>query len=130
MAHEGLKRACIDSSTGQGVPSSVAQHVSVDREWQLSGHAKPFNQLLGTVDRKRRLTLGQKHEVGVGMLAPQGPQQPQLVTLQAMDAGRTILGAADAALVLLAFAALTVAKLPVFVVVAMAAATGIALTVI
>jgi len=42
----------------------------------------------------------------------------------------TILGAADAALVLLAFAALTVAKLPVFVVVAMAAATGIALTVI
>ena len=43
MAHECLQRPGIDSSTGQGVPSSVAQHVSVDREWQLSGHAKPFN---------------------------------------------------------------------------------------
>ena len=43
MAHEGLKRACVDSSTSQGVPSRVAQHVSVDREWQLSSHAKPFN---------------------------------------------------------------------------------------
>jgi len=76
MAHEGLKRACIDSSTGQGVPSSVAQHVSVDREWQLSGHAKPFYQLLGAVDGKGRLSLGQEHEVRVRMLASQCPQQP------------------------------------------------------
>jgi hypothetical protein len=29
------------------------------------------------------------------MLAPQCPQQPQLVTLQAMDARRAVLGAAD-----------------------------------
>jgi hypothetical protein len=36
----------------------------------------------------------------------------------------------DAALSLLAFAALTVARLPIFVVVAMAAATGIALAII
>ncbi len=50
MAHECLQRPRIDPAAGQGVPGSVAQHVSVDREWQLSGHAKPFNQLLGTVD--------------------------------------------------------------------------------
>ena len=42
----------------------------------------------------------------------------------------TILRPLDAALALLAFAALTVAKLPVFVVVAMSAAAGIALTLI
>ena len=42
----------------------------------------------------------------------------------------TILRPLDAALALLAFAALTVARLPVFVVVAMSAATGIALTMI
>ena len=29
------------------------------------------------------------------MLAPQCPQQPQLVTLQAVDARRAVLGAAD-----------------------------------
>jgi hypothetical protein len=43
MAHKGLQRPCIDPATGQGVPSSMAQHVSVDRKWQLGGHAKPFN---------------------------------------------------------------------------------------
>ena len=42
----------------------------------------------------------------------------------------TILRPLDAALALLAFAALTVARLPVFVVVAMSAAAGIALTLI
>ena len=61
----------------------------------LSGHAKPFNQLLGAVDGKRRLALGQEHEVGVRMLAPQCPQQPQLVTFQTVDAGGAVLGAAD-----------------------------------
>ena len=50
MAHEGLKRPRIDSSARQGVSSSVPQHVSVDREWQLSGLAKPFYELLSTVD--------------------------------------------------------------------------------
>ena len=58
MAHEGLKRACIDSPASQGVPSSMAQHVSMDRDWQLSSHAKPFNQLLSAIDGKGRLALG------------------------------------------------------------------------
>jgi hypothetical protein len=40
-------------------------------------------------------STGQEHEVGVWMLAPQCPQQPQLVTLKAMIAGRAILGALD-----------------------------------
>jgi hypothetical protein len=30
----------------------------MDREWQLCGHAKPFNQLLGAVDGEWRLALG------------------------------------------------------------------------
>ena len=34
MAHEGLKRTRIDPASSQGVPGSVAQHVSVDREAQ------------------------------------------------------------------------------------------------
>ena len=33
----------------------ASQHVGMDREWQLSGHAQPFNQLLGAVDGKGRL---------------------------------------------------------------------------
>jgi hypothetical protein len=53
MAHECLQRPGIDSTACKGVPGSVPQHVSVDREWQLSGHAKPFYQLLRAVDGKR-----------------------------------------------------------------------------
>ena len=70
MAHEGLQRSGVDPAGSQGVSGGMAQHVGVDREWQLSGHAKPFNQLLGAVDRKWRLALGQEHEVGVRVLAP------------------------------------------------------------
>src|SRR3954452_12611009 len=73
----------------------MAQHVGMDREWQLSRLAKPFNQLLGTVDREWRLALGQEHEVCVRMLAAECPQQPQLVTLQPVNARRAVLGAAD-----------------------------------
>jgi hypothetical protein len=51
MAHECLQRSCIDSTSRQGVSSSVPQHVSMDREWQLGGHPKPFYELLGTIDR-------------------------------------------------------------------------------
>jgi len=50
MAHEGLQRSRIDPSARQGVSSRMAQHVSMDREWQLSGRAKPFYELLGAVD--------------------------------------------------------------------------------
>jgi hypothetical protein len=50
MAHECLQRSCIDSSGRQGVASSMSQHVSMDREWQLGGHAKPFYELLGAAD--------------------------------------------------------------------------------
>jgi hypothetical protein len=95
MAHEGLQCSCIDSASRQGVSGSMAQHVRVDREWQPSCLAKPFNELLRTIDGKGRLALRQEHEVCVRMLAPELPQQPQLVTLQAVDAGRTVLGAAD-----------------------------------
>ena len=51
MTHEGLQCPCIDSTSRQGVASSMAQHVSMDREWQLSGLAKPFYELLSAVDR-------------------------------------------------------------------------------
>jgi hypothetical protein len=74
MAHERLQRPCIDSTGRQGVASSMPQHVSMDREPQLSGLTKPFNQLLSTVDRKRCFPLGQEHEIYVGMLAPESPQ--------------------------------------------------------
>jgi hypothetical protein len=39
MPHEGLQRPCIDSTGRQGVASCMPQHVSMDREWQLSGLA-------------------------------------------------------------------------------------------
>jgi hypothetical protein len=39
----------IDAAARQCVASRVAQHVSMDRERQLSGHAKPLYELLGTV---------------------------------------------------------------------------------
>jgi hypothetical protein len=42
------------STRRQGVTSRVPQHVSMNREWQLSGLAKPFYKLLSAVDRKRR----------------------------------------------------------------------------
>jgi hypothetical protein len=50
MAHEGLQGPCIDSTSRQGVTSSMTQHVSMDREWQPSGLTKPFYELLGAVD--------------------------------------------------------------------------------
>jgi hypothetical protein len=50
MAHECLKRSCIDSTGRQGVPGSVPQHVRMDREWQFGGHAKPFYELLSAID--------------------------------------------------------------------------------
>ena len=68
MAHEGLQGPRIDSPSRQGVASRMPEHVGMDREWQLSGHAKPFNQLLRAIDRQRCLALGQEHEVRVRML--------------------------------------------------------------
>src|SRR5690348_9142791 len=50
VTHKGLKRPCVDSPCRQGVASSMAQHVSVDREWQLRSLAKPFYKLLSAVD--------------------------------------------------------------------------------
>src|SRR4051794_22318838 len=50
VAHEGPQRSCIDSAGRQGVASSMAQHVSMYREGQLSGLAKPLNQLLGAIN--------------------------------------------------------------------------------
>jgi hypothetical protein len=74
MAHERLKRPGVDSACRQGVASSVTQHVGVDPEGQSSSLAKPFNQLLGAVDRKCRLAFRQEHEVCMGVLAPKCPQ--------------------------------------------------------
>jgi hypothetical protein len=54
MAHERLQRPGIDPARRQSVPGSMAQHVRMDRERQLSRRAKPLNQLLGAVDGKRR----------------------------------------------------------------------------
>jgi hypothetical protein len=54
MPHESLKRPCIDSTGGQSVASSMAQHVGMDREWQLGGLAKPLDQPLRAIDGKRR----------------------------------------------------------------------------
>ena len=53
MAHKGLQCPRIDSAGCQGVSRSMAQHVSMYPEWQLSSLAKPFNQLLGAVDGMR-----------------------------------------------------------------------------
>jgi len=57
MAHKGLQRPCIDSAGRQGVSRSVAQHVGMYLEWQLSGLAKPLYELLGTIDGEGRLAL-------------------------------------------------------------------------
>jgi hypothetical protein len=51
MAHEFLKRAGINAAAGQGITSSVAQHVSVDREWQFSSPTST-----GCLSRSVRLT--------------------------------------------------------------------------
>jgi hypothetical protein len=46
----------------------------MDPEWRPSGLAKPFYELLRTVDGQRCLPLGQEYEVSKGMLTPQCPQ--------------------------------------------------------
>jgi hypothetical protein len=74
MAHEGLQRPGIDSTGRQGVTSSMPQHVGMYPEGQFGGLAKPFYELLGAVDRKGRLALGQEHKISVRMLATQCPQ--------------------------------------------------------
>jgi len=73
MAHECLQCSCIDSTSREGVSSSMAQHVGMDWERQLSGLAKPFYKLLSPVDGKRCFPLGQEHEISMRMLTPQGP---------------------------------------------------------
>jgi len=73
----------------------MTEHVSVDREGQLSGLAKPLYELLSAIHGKRGFALRQEYEVCVRMPAPEGPQQPQLVALQAMDARCAVLGALD-----------------------------------
>ena len=70
MAHECVKSPCIDSTGRQGVTSRMPQHVSMDRERQLSGLAKPFYKLLSPVDGKRCFPLGQEHEISMRMLTP------------------------------------------------------------
>jgi hypothetical protein len=48
MAHEFLKRAGINAAAGQGITSSVAQHVSVDREWQFSSPTSTLLEQIGS----------------------------------------------------------------------------------
>jgi hypothetical protein len=49
MAHEGLQCPRLDSTSRQGVSSSVTQHVGVDRKWQSSSLAKPFYEPLSAI---------------------------------------------------------------------------------
>jgi len=65
MANEGLQRPCIDSAGCQGVASSMPQHVSMDREWQLSGLAKPFYELLSAINRKWRWNTNVARSTGI-----------------------------------------------------------------
>ena len=58
MANKSLQRPRIDSTARQGVASSMPQHVSMDREWQLSSLAKPLYELLRAIHGKRGLPLG------------------------------------------------------------------------
>jgi hypothetical protein len=74
MPHEGLQRPCIDSTSRQGVAGGMPQHVGMNREGQISGHAKPFYKLLSTVDGQRCLALRQEHMIRMRMLAAQSPQ--------------------------------------------------------
>ena len=53
-----LDRTCIVPIVGQFITCSMTQHVSMDREWQLSSHAKPFYQLLGAVNRRASAIVG------------------------------------------------------------------------
>jgi hypothetical protein len=46
MAHKRLQGTRIDSTARQGVAGGI-------REWQLSGHAKPFDELLSAIDWSR-----------------------------------------------------------------------------
>jgi len=63
MTHKSLQRSCIDFTSRQGVASSMPQHVRMDREWQLSGLAKPFYELLRavTTDHARWLAVTADH---------------------------------------------------------------------
>jgi hypothetical protein len=63
----------------------------VNGERQLSGHAKPFNQLLGD----RRWALAHEHERGVGIEPAESTKQPQLITIETMIARYAALGAPD-----------------------------------
>jgi hypothetical protein len=91
MAHEGLERPRVDASGGQSIASSVPQHVSVDREWQLpSSHAKPLYELLDLIDRSERNT---KSACGCSRRSARNSRSS--IALQALDARRAVLAAAD-----------------------------------
>jgi hypothetical protein len=50
VPHEGLQRPGIDAASRKRIAGRVPQHVSMDREWQPGGLAKPLNELLGAID--------------------------------------------------------------------------------
>jgi hypothetical protein len=50
---------------------------------------------LYAIDGQRRLALGEEQEGRMGILADQGANEPQLVAMQAMNAGRAVLGPPD-----------------------------------
>ena len=95
MAHERLEGTRIDSAARQSVARRVAQHVNVDGECEASGHAKAFYKPLRAIDRQWRLALRQEQERAIRILAEQRPDQPQFVTLKAVNAGGAVLGPPD-----------------------------------
>ena len=94
MPHEDLQGSGVDTATGKRVPGAVMQHVHMDRERKLGSLAKPLDQLLRPVDRHRRLALAQEQIARVLAIGPDhGADEPQFVTLEAMDGLSTLTSA-------------------------------------
>jgi len=82
VPHERLQRPGVDTATSERIAGCMAEHVRVDRERKVGGLAEPLDQLLGAVDRQRRLALAQEQMPAVFAVLPDhGAKQPQLIAL-------------------------------------------------
>ena len=79
MPEVGLQGAGIGALVGQDEATGMAEHVGVNREWQLGLYASAFNQLGQARGGERRTPLTDEDERRLG-LSLERPQRPQLVS--------------------------------------------------
>jgi hypothetical protein len=94
MAEPVLNAPRVMSGISQGVPASMAKHMSVNREREASALADALDQTVDGIRRERAAAFGGEDEGGVRELPPQLAQCSHLVAAERMRRGLAVLGEA------------------------------------